>query len=137
MTSELYLAIPGMSTLTDLSTSQFMAVIIDTAHALTVVINSANTDRPIGILQDNPKGATGVPVPATVAYTGICKAVVGANGWTRGDRLGVDGSGGLITLTEAIATTNNCWICAVALDTASAGTIARVLLLTPYLGNHT
>ncbi len=137
MSSELYLAIPGLSTLTDLSASQFLAVQLDTSNALTVKAIAAVTNRPIGILQDNPLGATGKPVPATVAYVGITKAIAGTGGWTRGDRLGVNATGGLITLTEAIATTNNCWIIAVALDSASASDIARVLLVTPYLGNVT
>ena len=93
---------------------------MDTSNALTVKAMTAVTDRPIGILQDNPKGATGVPVAATVAFAGVSKAIAGSGGWTRGDRLGVTAAGALITLSEAIATNNNCYIVAVALDSASA-----------------
>ena len=137
MPSELYLAIPGLSTLTDMSTKQFYAVQADTSNALTITAITAVTNRPIGILQDNPLGATGDPVPATVAYMGVTKAVVGTGGWTRGQTLGVSSTGTLIALTEGITASQTLYIIGVALDTALVGEIARMLLLTPYLGSHT
>ena len=133
---ENFFELPGMGTITDLSASQFLAVTLDTANALTVKAISAVTDRPIGILQDNPKGTATARLAANVATSGVCKAMAGTNGWTRGDRLGVDSTGKLVTITEAIATNDNAYTIAIALDSASAGDIARVKLVDAYLSNH-
>jgi hypothetical protein len=127
---------PGYGTITDLSAKQFYAVKIDTSNALTVAAVSAVTDRPFGILQDNPLGASTARVAANVAIQGVCKAIAGTGGWTRGDRLGVDSGGALVTITEAIATNDNAYTIAMAIDSASSGDIARVLLFNPYLSNH-
>ena len=136
MALENYFALPSMTTLTDLSAKQFYAVTPDTSNAFTVKAVSAVTDRPLGILQDNPKGATGAPVAATVVVFGTCKAIAGSGGWTRGDRLGVDSSGALVTITEAVATNNNAYTIAIALESASAGDIKDVMVVFPTLTNH-
>ena len=133
---ENFLELPGMGTITDLSASQFLAVTLDTSNALTVKAIGAVTDRPIGILQDNPKGTATARLAANVATSGICKAIAGTGGWTRGDRLGVDSTGKLVTITEAIATNDNAYTIAIALDSASASDIARVKLVDAYLSNH-
>ena len=127
---------PGMGTITDLSAKQFYAVKLDTATAYTVAAISAVTDRPFGILQDNPKGTATARLAANVALFGVCKAIAGTGGWTRGDRLGVDSAGALVTITEAIATNDNAYTIAVALESASSGDIKLVQLFNAYLSNH-
>jgi hypothetical protein len=131
---ENYFEIPGLSTLTDLSAKQFYAVMMDTANALTVTAVTAVTNRPVGILQDNPKGTTTSRVAANVAHLGVCKAIC-SGGWTRGDRLGVTSTGALKTITETTNTTNTAYTIATALDSASDGDIARVVVVEPYLSN--
>ena len=133
---ENFFELPGVGTITDLSAKQFYAVTLDTSVALTVKAVSAVTDRPIGILQDNPLGTATVRKAANVAVSGVCKAIAGASGWTRGDRLGVDSGGALVTITEAIATNDNAYTIAVALESASSGDIKLVQLFNPYLSNH-
>ena len=127
---------PGYGTITDLSAKQFYAVKLDTSTAFTVAAVSAVTDRPFGILQDNPKGATTARLAANVALFGVCKAIAGTGGWTRGDRLGVDSAGALVTITEAIATNDNAYTVAIALESASAGDIKLVQVVNAYLSNH-
>jgi len=131
-----YIESPGMGTITDLSAKQFYAVKLDTSNAYTVAAITAVTDRPYGILQDNPKGTSTARLAANVATIGFCKAIAGTGGWTRGDRLGVDSAGALVTITEAIATNDNAYTVAVALESASAGDIKMVQLFNPYLSNH-
>jgi len=104
-----YFEAPGMGTITDLSAKQFYAVKLDTATAFTVAAVNAVTNRPFGILQDNPKGTATARLAANVAIFGICKAIAGTGGWTRGDRLGVDSAGALVTITEAIATNDDAY----------------------------
>ena len=133
---ENYFEVPGIGTITDLSSSQFLAVKLDTGNALTVTAITGVNDRPFGILQDNPKGTSTSRLAANVALLGVCKATAGANGWTRGDRLGVDSTGKLVTITEAIATNDNSYTIAIALDSASAGDVARIIVVEPYLSNH-
>ena len=131
---ENYFEIPGLGTLTDLSAKQFYAVMLDTANALTVTAITAVTNRPIGILQDNPKGTATARVAANVAHLGVCKAIC-SGGWTRGDRLGVTATGALKTITEATQTTDTAYTIAVAIDSASDGDIARVDVVSAYLSN--
>jgi hypothetical protein len=134
--SENYQQLIGYGTLTDLSTKQFYAVKMDTANDRTVTAITGVTDRPIGILQDDPKGTATLKVAANVAVEGPCKAIAGSGGWTRGQRLGVDSTGKLVAITEAIATNDDAFTIAWAIDTASANDIAWVWVVHPYLSNY-
>jgi len=134
--SENYFEAPGVGTITDLSAKQFYAVKLDTATAFTVAAISAVTNRPFGILQDNPKGTATARLAANVALFGVCKAIAGTGGWTRGDRLGVDSAGALVTITEAIATNNDAYTIAIAMESANAGDIKFVQVFNAYLSNY-
>lgn len=102
----------------DLSGKQFYAV----SQTAAGQVNLATTANIVGILLNKPTSGQA----ADVCTFGETKAVAGSGGWTAGDTLEVDtGSGKLITQT----TGNN--PVAQAIDTASAGDVARCRLL-PY-----
>jgi hypothetical protein len=73
----------------DLSTQQFYAVIMG-ATAFTVMNTTLASQRPIGILQNNPN-TTGLP--AEVAFSGICKMMLGDTVTSLPALLGVTASG--------------------------------------------
>lgn len=99
----------------DLSGKQFYAVSQTAAGA----VNLATTGNIVGILLNKPTSGQA----ADVCTSGETKAVAGSGGWTAGDTLEVDtGTGKLITQT----TGNN--PVGTAIDTASAGDIARCVL---------
>ncbi len=78
---------------------QYRAVKLSTTVDRTVLaMSNANTERPIGILQNDPVSGEA----ADVALCGICKAVYGGN-VTRGDKLACDNDGKLITDVEVVA----------------------------------
>ena len=91
-----YLDIPGLVAGQDMSGKQYRAVQMDTDDFEVTGITDANTEHPIGILQNDPtEGQT-----ALVAYTGVCRAEVGSGGVTFGDTLALANNGKVITDVE-------------------------------------
>ena len=91
-----YLDIPGLVAGQDMSGKQYRAVQMDTDDFEVTGMTDANTEHPIGILQNDPtEGQT-----ALVAYTGVCRAEVGSGGVTFGDNLALGNDGKVITDAE-------------------------------------
>ncbi len=91
-----YLDIPGLQASADLSGSQYRAVKMHSVAFQVAAMTNANTERPVGILQNDPD-ASGKG--ATVAVIGVCKAEYGGT-VTVGDKLGCNNSGSLISDAE-------------------------------------
>lgn len=88
----------------------------------TVDLATAATHRVIGFSQD--LGQTVVGGALKVKASGNTLAVVGAGGWTKGDRLTPTTAGALITTTTA-----GDFVCAIAQETAAAGVYAEVRMV--------
>jgi len=101
----------------DLSALQFTAVQMGADDA--VVSAAANNVMPIGILQNKPTAGQA----ASVAISGIAKALVGAGGWSSGSRLTMTTGGALIETT-----TDAHYVIGVAAEDAAAGDYARVII---------
>lgn len=90
-----YTRIPGAISNGNMSTRQFQAVIMSgTTISFEVAPTTANTQRPIGILQNDPDTSG---YGAEVAHSGIAKARYGGS-VTQGDELGVDSLGRVVSL---------------------------------------
>lgn len=89
----------------------------------TAILCAAVTDVPYGILENTPN--TGEL--CTITRDGATKAVIGAGGVTRGQRIGTAADGRLVTKTEGTDLTH--YICGIAEETAAAGQLADVVLI--------
>lgn len=89
----------------------------------TAILVAAVTDVPYGILENAPN--TGEK--CTITRTGSTKAVIGAGGVTRGQRLGSAADGRLVPYVEGTDITK--YINAVAEQDAAAGQLADVELI--------
>ena len=115
----------GLKAAGDISANQFEAVKL--SADMTVTSIAANTDCPVGILQNNPNAAGQA---AEVAGPGErCKARYGGT-VTIGQRLSVDGDGELVAVAEGTDTTR--YIIAHALEAGANQEVHEVLVLTPH-----
>jgi hypothetical protein len=117
----------GLSTVTDLSAKQFYIVKLDTGNSDGIALCSATTDRCLGVLQNKPKGATGVPVAAEVLLLGISKVYVdgGAGAISIGSYIGTDTSG-----RGVVKTTPDETIIGIAMEASTiTGDIITVLVM--------
>lgn len=123
-----YRAIPGAIAAADLSASKYMAVRFSGTGRQVTTIGTATSERPIGILQDDPDVAL---EPADVAYDGVCKAELGGT-VTVGNTLAVEDGGELIADVEvADGSAVDLHHIATALESGVDGDIIDVLLHTP------
>lgn len=120
--------IPGLEANADISANQFEAVkATGTTSKFRVSAITGNTDKPIGILQNNPNAAGQA---AEVAGPGeVAKARYGGNVNT-GDSLSVDADGELVTVTEGTDTTR--YIIATALEDGANQEVRYVLVQSPH-----
>lgn len=88
----------GLTASADLSAAQYK--LVKMSGAKTVTTCAAVTDKPIGVLQNNPVSGAA----ADVCLFGISKVVVGAS-VTAGDTVGADTSGRAVTYAEGTDTT--------------------------------
>lgn len=116
-----YDTIPGLYSTTDLSAAQFKVVkLLSTGGQIALISTSVALIGAIhGILQNDPKGTSSLPVNAEVAISGICKAVVGG-AVTRGAHLTTNTTGQLVATT-----TDNA--CTVARALQAAGTAGYII----------
>lgn len=123
--------IPGVIADTDLSTKQYRAVKMKgTTEVFEVAAITANTDKPIGILQNDPD--TGGKA-AEVAWGGVSKVVLGGS-VNSGDSLSPDTVGELISLAEGTsASADDRFIIAHALQDGSSGEVILALLVSPHI----
>lgn len=99
----------------DLSSAQFTFVKLNSSGQ--VVPCAAATDRPIGVLQDNPKSGD----RATVCSIGITKVVTGSGGALAvGQTIGTDASGDAAAITPGTDTTK--YLVGVVVEASSAAT---------------
>jgi hypothetical protein len=110
----------------DLSTSQYYAVKVSTDPS--VVVCTAATDVPIGILYDKPTASGQGCNIAAFAPNTIIKWKVGSAGVTAGP-VGPDSSGLAVTKT-----TDGDIVCARATKTWAAGDIAELIGVGPGIG---
>ena len=125
-----YMSLPGATVSADLSAKQYHAVKLSTTAPQVTNISNGNTERPIGILQDDPAVAL---EPCDVAVFGVCRAEAGGT-ITTGDSLSVNNDGELITdVEQPTASTIDLYHIATAMQDAADGDIFDVLLHTPIL----
>ncbi len=93
-----FVDLPGLEASGNIATSQYRAVKFATSAFQVAAITNGNTERPIGILQNDPNAAG---EPAVVAVCGICKVEYGGS-VTAGNSLSIDNSGKLIA--DAVVT---------------------------------
>ena len=123
-----YIPLPGVVAGESMTTWQFKGVKLSAAADRTVLkITNANTERPIGILQNDPASGEA----AEVAAWGVCKAMYGDT-VTRGQTLAFNNSGLLIADAEVIAQTGaDLHHVADALESGAVNEVHQVLLHTP------
>ena len=118
--------IPGLVAGADISANQFEAVQLITTNFRVSPI-TVNTQRPIGILQDNPNAAG---QGAEVAGPGeVAKARYGGT-VTRGDALTVDADGELVLATYGTDITR--FVIAIALESGVDQGVYKVLVVSPH-----
>lgn len=136
--------IPSLITVTDLSgttgstngynsTGQFLFAKLTAAN--TIAVCTALTDFPIGVIQNNPKWATGYAnVGAEIRQLGVSK-VVGSTAMNVGDKVGPDANGQAVARVVASAGGDaGHWVAGVIIEaTAAQGELATVLLLSPFI----
>ena len=111
----------------DISAKQFEAVKMSGSASLEVGPITGTTDRPIGILIDNPNAAG---QPAGVAIPGeVTKARFGGT-VNEGDSLSVDADGELVAVVEGTDTTR--YIIAQALEAGVDQDVKLVLVQSPH-----
>jgi len=107
----------------DLSSYQYYWVKVSAAN--TVDVCSALTDKPIGILQNEPSAAG---QPAEVMIFGVSKASADAS-VTVASVIGTSADGQCVSVTEAEnATAYACGTCLVAAGSGNAGQLAEVFV---------
>ena len=118
--------IAGLEANANISANQFEAVkMTGTTSKFRVSAVTGNTDKPIGILQNNPNAAGQA---AVVAGPGeVCKARYGAAVNT-GDSLSVDTDGELVAVVEGTDTTR--YVIAIALEDGADQEVHYVLVVT-------
>jgi hypothetical protein len=110
----------------NLSTLQYHFVTLNSSGQ--VIAITADTDIPVGILQNAP--TTGQA--AEIMLRGVSKLAC-VTGLTNGDLIGPDATGYGITRSIANNTDNLHWICGTALETTAAvDQIGAVLLIDPW-----
>lgn len=122
-----YVSIPGLYTTTDLSAQQFKVVkLLTTGGQIALLATSVVLIGSVhGLLQNNPKGTSTLPVAAEVAVSGIAKGIAGTSIIKKGDNLT-----GNTTARLVPTTTDNAVIVAKALGASAAiGDIIPVLLM--------
>lgn len=118
--TENYMSLPGL--VASGTVTQYRAVKLSTAADRTVLaMTNANAERPIGILQNDPATTEA----AELAILGACKAEYGGT-VTRGDKLGCDNDGKLITDAEVSGGGTDLHHVAVALESGVSGDIRQV-----------
>ena len=125
-----YLALTGIIAGESLTAKQYLAVKLSTsADRQVLAITNANAERPVGILQNDPASGEA----ADVAVTGVCKAIYGGT-VTRGDKLGCNNTGQLITDVEVIAQTGvDLHHIAIALESGSLNDVRQVYCFAPQI----
>ena len=126
------MSIPGLEANANISANQFEAVkMTGTTSKFRVSAIAANTDRPIGILQNNPNAAGQA---AEVEKPGeVCKARYGGN-VNAGDLLGPDADGELVALTVITdGSAVDRYACAQALEDGADQEVHYVLAISPWL----
>ena len=118
--------IAGLEANANISANQFEAVkMTGSTSKFRVSAVTGNTDKPIGILQNNPNAAGQA---AVVAGPGeVCKARYGGAVNT-GDSLSVDADGELVAVVEGTDTTR--YIIAIALEDGADQEVHYVLVVT-------
>lgn len=104
-----------------LATAQYKVVMIDTANADSVVLSTAITDHPIGILQNNPAAGGN----AEVMVAGVSKYIA-QGAITRGDMLGLGTTDGALTKI-VLGTDTTVQVIGQALDTVADGDIGTCI----------
>ena len=115
----------SLLTTTNLSTYQYHFVKLSADNTVVICAHATN-DNPIGILQNKPDGSTTEAV-ARVRIMGVSRAVVSADGGAAvafGEKIGTDATGHALTKD-----TDKYKYLGVALDSASSGELASVLLM--------
>jgi len=123
--------IPGAIADADLSAKQYRAVKMKgTTEDFEVAAITAATDKPIGILQNDPDAAGKA---AEVAYAGVSKGHLGGT-VSSGDSLSPDTAGDLVALAEGTSAGDDTkFIIAHALQDGSSGNVIKVLLVSPHI----
>lgn len=112
--------IPGVKASADLSAKQFLAMKMSGNGTVTVC--AAATDKPVGVLQDNPVSG----LPAAVAFSGKTKVVAGGT-VTAGDEVGTDANGKAVTYVAGTDTTK--YRMGIAVTGGALNEVIEVLLL--------
>lgn len=122
------ITIPGLEANADISAKQFEAVkLTGTTSDFRVSAIAATTDKPIGILMNEPNAAG---EGATVAGPGsVTKARYGG-AVNVGDSLSVDADGELVAVVEGTDTTR--YIIAIALEDGADQEVHYVLVVSPH-----
>ncbi len=125
-----FFSIPGAIAGENLSSDQFRFVLMNATDYQVAGMSSAATERPVGILQNDP---TVAGQAAEVAYSGAAKVEYGGN-VTAGDTLVSDDNGKAIKDVEVTAgSAHDLHHMATALVTGVDGDIEIVLVHTPHL----
>ena len=124
-----YRALPGaLAGSANLSTGQYYAVRNSTGTVYGEVLEcTANTQRPIGIIQNDPASSG---APAEVALDGICRFQLGDTA-TKGAILGIDANGRGQIVAESSGTTGR-YVFAEALEAGSTGEVIWVRLFPAF-----
>lgn len=135
------LTVPGLISVTDFSgttgstngyqsTAQFLMTVLSADETVAL---AGLADAPIGILQNNPKWASGqAGVGASVMAFGVSKVVVGTGGVTFGQFIGPDANGAAVprVLTTGGADAGRFWN-GIVIKGAAAGELATVFVFPP------
>jgi len=100
----------------DFSAKQFYVCKMSASPAKTILLPTAVTDRPIGIVQNDP----GLGKTASILVSGISKFVAGGN-IAVGDNLGLKNDGTLVKVTPGTDTT--VFLVGVAIEAGVSGDI--------------
>lgn len=126
---------PGFSTslvaAADLSTKQFRFVKLDSNG--NVVVCAATTDKPVGVLQNNPANVGSTGQEALVMVEGITKMVAGAT-IAVDDLIGTDANGAAAPYVPGTDTTK--YIVGRALEAASSGETFTMLFSCMGIGGN-
>lgn len=128
--------LPGMVATADLSGKQFYFVKLDPATADQIVICSAASDRPLGVLQNKPKAGEA----AQVRVAGVTKVSIGSAGLALADPnipnattlVGTDASGQAVAknFTSTGADYGD-WVRGETIEGGSSGELATMRLFGP------
>lgn len=120
--------LPALVSTNDLSGNQFYLVKLDPANAEQVLLCSAHTDLPIGVLQNKPEAGEA----AQVRTDGVTKALAGAT-VNPGDEVGTDATGRFVTKNNtATGADFGDYVRGICLDGGTVGVLITVKLYGPY-----